>query len=146
MTSFVHIDHATQHPGVVRAENAARTVRHAARGLDGSRGAATLLLAAGVSALVVVANQLIDTWGEGHLLAAWMVLWLVAFTALALFAAPARRAGAALLHAGARWAEHRRRAQEDEKTWRLATRDLRVMADIAAAMDRPAVDDIRKYR
>ena len=49
-----------------------------------------------VSALLVVANQVIDTWTEGHLLAAWMVLWLVAFAALALLTAPARRAGVAL--------------------------------------------------
>ena len=31
---------------------------------------------------MVVANQVIDTWSEGHLLAAWMVLWVVAFAAL----------------------------------------------------------------
>ena len=58
-----------------------------AHGFDGARGAAALLLAAIVSALLVVANQVIDTWTEGHLLAAWIVMWTVAFAALALFAA-----------------------------------------------------------
>ena len=37
---------------------------------------------------MVVANQVIDTWSEGHLLAAWMVLWVVAFAALALLTLP----------------------------------------------------------
>ena len=58
-----------------------------------------MLLAAVVSALLVVANQVIDTWTEGHLLAAWIVLWTVAFAALGLLAAPARRA----VHAVARF-------------------------------------------
>ena len=42
-----------------------------------------MLLAAIVAAFLVVANQVVDTWTEGHLLAAWIVLWMVAFAALA---------------------------------------------------------------
>ncbi|MGV1110471.1 hypothetical protein ACTAYL_19895, partial [Xanthomonas translucens pv. undulosa] len=79
MTAFAHVEYPTEHPGVVRAENAAAALKSAAAHFDGARGAASLLLAAVVSALLVVANQVIDTWTEGHLLAAWMVLWLVAF-------------------------------------------------------------------
>ena len=98
MTAFAHVEYPTEHPGVVRAENAAAALKSAAARFDGARGAASLLLAAVVSALLVVANQVIDTWSEGHLLAAWMVLWVVAFAALALLTLPARRM--ALLTAG----------------------------------------------
>lgn len=138
MTTFVHVDYPTQHPGVARAENAAHALKQAAHSFDGARGAATLLLAAVVSALLVVANQVVDTWGEGHLLAAWMVLWLVAFAGLALLAAPARRAGAALRTLRQGWAESRRQAAEDEKTWNVALQDARVMADLQRAMDSAA--------
>ena len=56
MTSFAHVDYPTEHPGVVRAENAAAAIKDIAHNFDGARGAASLLLAAVVSALMVVAN------------------------------------------------------------------------------------------
>lgn len=146
MTTFAHVDYPTAHPGVERAENAIAALRRATASFDGARGTASLLRAAGVAALLVLANQVVDTWAEGHQVAAWMVLWVVAFMGIVLFSAPARRAGVVLRAAGARWAENRRRAVEDEKLWQLAVQDRRVMADICHALDRPAVDDIRKYR
>ena len=82
MTSFVQVAHPAEHPGVVRAGRAADSIKGVAKYVVSARGAASMLLAAMVSALLVVANQVIDTWSEGHLLAAWMVLWLVAFAAL----------------------------------------------------------------
>src|SRR3954470_22474983 len=96
MTSFVHVDYPTQHPGVVRAERVLQAVRALAPRRSHSRtpAAASMLLAAMVAALLVVANQLVDTWTDGHLLAAWVIMWTVAFAALALFAAPLRRASA----------------------------------------------------
>ena len=145
MTSFAHVDYPTEHSGVVRAENAAAAIKDIAHNFDGARGAASLLLAAVVSALMVVANQVIDTWSEGHLLAAWMVLWLVAFAALALLTAPARRAGVALRSGVQTWAESRRRAAEDERTWQVAMKDPRIMAELNHAMGIPTVEDIRKY-
>lgn len=145
MTAFAHVEYPTEHPGVVRAENAAAALKDVAARFDGARGAASLLLAAVVSALLVVANQVIDTWSEGHLLAAWMVLWLVAFAALALLSAPARRAGIELLAGAQRWAENRRRAAEDQRTWQVAMKDPRVMAELNHAMGIPTVNDLSKY-
>ncbi|AOG24256.1 hypothetical protein [Acidovorax sp. RAC01] len=145
MTSFAHVDYPTEHPGVVRAENAAAALKSAAAQFDGARGAATLLLAAVVSALVVVANQVVDTWGDGHLLAAWMVLWLVAFAALALFATPARTAGVVIRRAVKSWAQSRRRAADDQRTWQVAMRDPRIMAELNHAMGIAGVEDLRKY-
>jgi hypothetical protein len=145
MTSFAHVDYPTEHAGVVRAERAAQSVKQAVRGFDGTRASSSLLLAAIVAALVVVANQVIDTWTEGHLLAAWMVMWAVAFAALALFAAPAKRAAAALRVGLKRWAEARKRAAEDEQLWQLALTDARVMADISRAMSEGATREIKAY-
>ena len=58
---------------------------------DAAKGLSAMLLAAMVSALVVVADQLIDTWADGHLLAAWVALWAVGFGALAIFGGAARK-------------------------------------------------------
>src|SRR5688500_17575683 len=66
MTSFVHVDHPTQHPGVMRAERVAESVKNLASRLDGTRAIATVLLAAIVASVVVVANEVVDTWTEGH--------------------------------------------------------------------------------
>ncbi len=44
---------------------------------------ATWMLAAGVAALVVVTDHLIDDWAETHVIAAWMALWAVAVVAMA---------------------------------------------------------------
>jgi hypothetical protein len=145
MTSFVHVDYPTQHPGVVRAENAIAALKNAAAGFDGARGAASLMLAAVVAALLVVANQVIDTWGDGHLLAAWMVLWVVAFAAIALLATPARRVSVALRSGYKAWMESRRQTAEDQRTWNAALQDARMMADLSRAMSAAATQDIRKY-
>jgi len=145
MTSFVHIDYRTEHPGVTRLERAASALKSLSSGFDAARGAASLLLAAVVAALLVVANQVIDTWGDGHLVAAWMVLWVIAFTGLALLAAPVRRAVATLRASSKAWSEARRREAEDEKTWNAALYDARIMADLSRAMNGIAVDNIRRY-
>jgi hypothetical protein len=135
MTSFVHVDQPTEHPGVARAERVIDSVKQITRGFDGARGSASLLLAAVVAALLVVANEVVDTWTEGHLLFAWIVMWTVAFAALALLATPARRA-VWRLRAGLRaWAQAQRQAAQDAQMWDAALRDARLMADISRAMN-----------
>jgi ABC-type transport system involved in cytochrome bd biosynthesis fused ATPase/permease subunit len=145
MTSFVHIDYPVDHPGVLRAERAIGNIQQAARAFDATRAAGSLLLAAIVAALMVVANQVIDTWTEGHLLAAWIVMWLVAFAAIALFAAPAKRAAKAMRAVAQRWAAARKQAAEDQQLWNLALTDARVMADISRAMSADALRDVKAY-
>lgn len=132
MTSFAHVDYPTEHPGVVRVERAVHTLRHAARAFDGARGAATLLLAAFVSALLVVANQVIDTWTEGHLLAAWIALWTVAFAALALLAVPARNTVRSLRVSWRAVRQARHQAREERQLRDIALTDTRMMADLRA--------------
>jgi len=145
MTSFVHIDYAVDHPGVVRAERVISNIQQAASRFDATRAGASMLLAAIVAALMVVANQVIDTWTEGHLLAAWIVMWALAFAAIALFAAPARRAATALRAGARRWASARKQAAEDQQLWNLAMTDARVMADISRAMSADALRDVKRY-
>src|SRR3954469_13758544 len=114
MTSFVHLDYSTEHPGVVRAERAAHSLKRiASRAGNGP----TLLLAAIVSALLVVANQVVDTWTEGHLLAAWIILWAVAFAGLALLAAPARSAAQSLRAGYSAWRAEAIQRHHDEQFW-----------------------------
>jgi uncharacterized membrane protein YbhN (UPF0104 family) len=144
-TSFANVQYPVEHAGVQRVERAAATFKDIARSFDGARATASLLLAAIVSALLVVANQVVETWTEGHLLAAWIVLWTVAFAALALLATPARRAGRAL-RSGLKAAKARRiQARHDRQYWEAALTDARIMADISRAMSAAAVQDIKRY-
>ena len=145
MTSFVHVDQPTQHPGVVRAERAVESIKSAAHEVLSPRGAASLLLAAIVSALLVVANQVVDTWTDGHLLLAWVVMWTVAFAGLALATRPVRRAVEQVRVQMHRLAAARRRAAQDEELWQLALSDARVMADISRAMGAEAARTVRPY-
>ena len=145
MARFVHTNFPLEHSGVARFERAAEQIRDRARRFDGARGTATLLLAALVSALLVVANQLIDTWTEGRLLTAWVLMWLVGFAAIALLAGPARTAGRGLRASLRTWKAARRRATADEALWQIALTDARVMADLSRAMSRDAERDVRVY-
>lgn len=132
MTSFVCASYPSEHPGVVRAERVAAELqglwRRAPRG--------SLLVAAAVSALLVVVGQVIDSWSDGHLLAAWVLMWAIAFGAMALLAAPARDAALRLRAGVARWNTARRQAVRDRGVWEAAQADPRVMIDLRCAVYR----------
>lgn len=135
MARFVHLDSPQQHPGVARVEEAVGTVQNLKNRLldwDGARGAATLLLLVVVSALLVVASQVVETWTEGHLLAAWLVMWVVVFAATALLTMPARRLGAVLRLQLQAWSQRRRLAAEDAQFLQLARHDHRLMAELSS--------------
>lgn len=136
MTAFVNVDFPRQHPGVERAEQVFERFEQATATFDGARGVATLLLAALVSALLVVANEVIETWSDGHLLAAWIALWLVGFAALALLAKPMRALTVRAPLAWRHWRAARSEAAQDARLWGVAQHDSRVMADILCAMGR----------
>ena len=142
-SNFVHAPLSAEHLGAARAERAVTSLRGLVRGFQGAQGAATFLLAAIVSALLVVANQLVDTWTEGHLFAAWVVLWTVAFAAIGLFAAPTRRAVQGARVTWTRAAASRRAAAQDRELWALALTDARVMAELSRAMSRDGLRDVR---
>lgn len=136
MSSFIQPSFPTEHPGVVRIESAAAVLGEMRRSFNSTKGLSAMLLAAMVSALVVVADQLIDTWADGHLLVAWVALWLVGFAAVAVFAGSARRLAATVVRSLDAWSQRVARKRADERLWAIAQTDPRVMADLTAAMAR----------
>jgi hypothetical protein len=104
--------------------------------LNESRTLGGMLLAAVLAALLVVADQLIDTWAEGHLLAGWVALWTIAFAALALLAPPLRQLASSMSVRMARWSEQAKARRVEETMWEYAHRDPRIMAELRAALDR----------
>lgn len=136
MTNFVHVEYPSRHPGVERFENMVAAAGQVRKGFDSTKGLAAMLLAAIVAALVVVADQLVDTWADGHLLAGWVVLWVVGFAAIALLAGAARRVAARSMKALDAWSRQVARKRADERLWELARKDGRVMADLQAARSR----------
>ncbi|MCS6810346.1 MAG: hypothetical protein NZ694_03660 [Tepidimonas sp.] len=88
----------------------------AARRAVAPRALATLLLAAGVAALAVVTDRLIDTWADGHLLAAWVLMWAVVFLGSVLLASPARHAASRVGTWLDGWAQRRALARAAART------------------------------
>jgi hypothetical protein len=146
MTSFIHTEYPLQHDGVVRAEQALATLRQAIRGFNTTRATASLLLAAVVAALVVLANQLIEVWTDGHLMVGWVALWTVTFAAIALLAKPLRQTVYGLREARTAWSARRDQAIADDRLWGIALADARVMADISRAMTADARMPARSQR
>lgn len=136
MTSFAHVQYPHRHPGVVRMERAGKSLGQVVH--DSTFSGASLLLAAIVAALVVIANRVVETWAEGHLLVGWIALWAIAFAAMAVLAVPARRAAKKLGAGFKTWMAARRQAAEDRALWQLAQSDSRVMSDLTCAMTRGA--------
>lgn len=136
MTSIVHSEFSKRHRGVERAEAAVRAVRGVRLRFDSARGLAAMLLAAIVSALLVVADQMIETWAEGQLLVAWMALWALGFAAIALLAGTVRRFSAKVVAELDAWAARLAQKRADERLWSIALKDARVMSDLQAAMAR----------
>lgn len=118
----------TRHAQPMDRSSAGSTTSH--------RGLSAMLLAAMVSALIVVADQLIETWADGHLMLAWVALWGVGFAALALFAGSSRTLAKATQGALNGWAKRSAQARADRRLWASAQADPRIMADVQAAIDR----------
>jgi hypothetical protein len=133
MTSFIQPNFSTHHAGVDRMESAVGVVR---RGFSTTKGLSAMLLAAMVSALLVVADQLIDTWAEGHLMLAWIALWVVGFAAVAVFAGAARKLASTLVSSLDAWSARIAKSRADDRLWASAQADPRVMADLTAAITR----------
>ena len=140
MVSFVQAAYpalrSAHYPRSIRVAPAAGAAEAMGGSFDGARGLSAMLLAAMVSALLVVADQLMNTWADGHLMVAWVALWLVGFSALAVFAGAARRFAATVMAALDAWSQRLAQARSDERMWAVAQADPRVMADITAAMMR----------
>lgn len=100
----------------------------------------TLLLAAGVAALVVMADQMIDDWAETHVLASWLALWAVAVLAIGALRGVTRMLAQKLMANLDGWSAQVARRRSDQRLWAMAQNDTRMMRDLQTAMDR-ADDD-----
>lgn len=105
---------------------------------DGSRSLATMLLAAAVAALVVLADQMIGSWADGHLFLGWVALWVVIFAGSALFAGTARRMAKATLRSLDSWSRSLAEARAEARLWDLARTDPRLKAELMQARAREA--------
>ncbi len=101
----------------------------------GSKGLAAMLLAAFVAALVVVADSIVDTYADGHLLTGWIILWAVGFAAIALSADTARKSAARLFRLYGRLAKQHALRRSDAYLRAMAKNDPRLLADIEAAVE-----------
>ena len=135
MSTFVNPGFIKSHPGVNRFE----TMMDGFKGVNSTaessgRSMLVLLLTAAFSAFLVVANQVIDTWTEGHLMLAWIAFWTFAFCLVALAITPIKRVMQKVGQSFAAWMVRIKRDQEDQQMWDLANQDPRLMSELRCAM------------
>lgn len=99
----------------------------------GARSLSALLLAAVVAAMVVLADQLVSTWADGHLMLAWVMLWVVVFASLALFAETARSVARRMMGSLDAWSKSLADARAEARLWDVARSDPRIMAELRQA-------------
>jgi hypothetical protein len=107
---------------------------------ESARSLAVMLLAAVVAAMVVLADRLINTWADGHLLLAWVFLWVVVFAGMALFAGTARTIAARTLVSLDGWSQAVAEARADARLWKIALSDPRLMQELELAVSRNSVE------
>lgn len=132
MTSFVHVDQPTVHPGVHRAEVLFGQIQAARAGANGARPLIALLIVAIAAAVLVVTDSLVSNWNEGSVLAVWTVFCLAAISLFALFAGSVRQSSIAGAWRAA--AQRRSAARADARFLETAKNDPRVMQELQAAM------------
>ncbi len=103
---------------------------------EASKTLAGVLLAAVMASLLVVADQVIENWADGHLLLGWVALWSLVFAGLAFCARPLRRASTALARLAEGWFTAAAHARAEERMWDYARMDPRVMDELRAAAKR----------
>ena len=127
----VHLDYPLTHPGVERAVQAAANFKRLSDSFSPTR-----TLSAIVAAFVVVADQMMDTWADGHLLAAWVALWAVAFAAVGLFAGVSKTMAIQVKQGLDAWSARMAQSRSDERLWAIAQTDARLMSELQTAMNR----------
>lgn len=133
MTSFVSPEISPKHGGLTRMCDGLSTAQSFATRIRGAKGLAGVLVAGGVAAAIVVADQIVTAWADGHLLLAWIAMWVIVFTLLALFSDSIRtwpaRLGSAI---DARFLAYSQ-AADLARTWSAAQADHRLMAELQMA-------------
>jgi len=136
MSKFVQVEFSPRHEGVERMEIAVSYLRSRSWGYAVPRMEAGILVSAGIAALVVTAGQLIESIGDGHLLALWLALWVVGFVAMVFLSRPMAQLIRGFLAAWRTRQQVRAALARDMCYWQSALDDDRIMADIRGAMAR----------
>lgn len=136
MSSFVQPEYRAHLPRAASGSASRPNAGVQPSRFDASKAMEAMLLAAIVSALLVVADQWLETWAEGHLMTAWIALWVVGFAALALLAGTVKRFSTKIFASLDEWAARKAQARADERLWSIALKDARLMADLQSALTR----------
>ena len=134
MTSFVQPELPRMHEGADRFASAIDWAGKTLSRIGSPAGMASLLIAGGLAAVIVVAEQVVSAWTDGHLLAAWIAMWLIVFGLIAVFSSAIR---AWPVQWQARIQVRRQKAAEreaDARTWAAALDDPRLMAELDCAL------------
>jgi len=132
----VHLDYPLTHPGVERAEQVVANFKRLSDSFSPTHTLAAMLLAAIVAAFVVVADQMMATWADGHLFAAWVALWAVAFAAVGLFGGVSKTMAIQMKQGLDAWSARMAQSRSDERLWAIAQTDARLMSELQTAMNR----------
>lgn len=100
------------------------------------RALASLLLAGGVAAAMLVAEQLLDGWSDSHLVGGWLAMWAVGVIAILVLRGLTRRAAQFIMTTLDTWSADVARRRADERLWAMAQSDARLMADLQSAFSR----------
>ncbi len=134
MTSFVQPEFPRVHGGANRFAGVLERAQTALAQLRKPAGMASALIAGGLAAVIVVAEQVVSAWTDGHLLVAWIAMWVIVFSLLAIFSDAIR---AWPLQWQARLQARRQAARiraADDRTWAAAMADPRLMAELDNAL------------
>lgn len=134
MTSFIQPDFPRVHGGVDRFTGALERMQAALTRLRSPAGMVSVLIAGGVAAVIVVAEQVVSALANGDLLLAWIAMWVIVFGLLAFFSDAIRAwpvQWQAYLQTRRQVARNR---AADERTWAAAQADPRLMAELDHAL------------
>jgi len=128
--------------GIERAEQVVANFKRLSDSFSPTHTLAAMLLAAIVAAFVVVADQMMDTWADGHLFAAWVALWAVAFAAVGLFAGVSKTMAIQMKQGLDEWSARMAQSRSDERLWAIAQTDARLMSELQTAMSRSDEEEL----
>jgi hypothetical protein len=144
MTSFVSPDFPITHGGLTRMAKGLAAAQSLTSNANGAKGMASALVAGGLAAAIVVADQIVSAWADGHLLLAWIAMWAIVFALLAVFSNLIRNwSGNLRADLQARLQarlQALREADSDDRMWSAALGDPRLMAELNAARLRAEQD------
>lgn len=133
MNSFVSPDFPNSHSGLARMVKGFAAVQALTSNVNRAKGMAGALVAGGLAAAIVVADQIVSAWADGHLLLAWIAMWVIVFTLLAMFSGLIRNGSGQLRASIQARLVARRQAASDDRMWSAALADPRLMADLDIA-------------